>query len=63
MVEHTREHRRLREEHPSSLSLAGKVGFGLRGYAGNAAPDHVDLLHALPELLAEDTALESLSSC
>ena len=21
------------------------------GYAGNSAPDHVDLLHALPELL------------
>lgn len=36
------------------LSEAGKGGFGLRGYAGNAAPDHVDLLHALPELLAMD---------
>ena len=26
--------------------------FELRGYAGNTAPDHVDQLHAMPELLA-----------
>jgi hypothetical protein len=26
-------------------------GFHLLGFAGNSAPDHVDLLHALPELL------------
>jgi len=26
--------------------------FELRGYAGNSAPDHVDQLHAMPELLA-----------
>lgn len=28
-------------------------GFGLLGFAGNSAPDHVDLLHALPDLLSE----------
>jgi len=27
--------------------------FHLLGFAGNSAPDHVDLLHALPELLCE----------
>ena len=27
--------------------------FQLLGFAGNSAPDHVDLLHALPELLRE----------
>ena len=27
-------------------------GFALLGFAGNSAPDHVDHLHALPELLA-----------
>jgi hypothetical protein len=26
--------------------------FELRGYAGNTAPDHIDQLHAMPELLA-----------
>jgi hypothetical protein len=26
--------------------------FELRGYAGNSAPDHVDQLHAMPELLS-----------
>ncbi len=26
--------------------------FELRGYAGNSAPDHIDQLHAMPELLA-----------
>jgi hypothetical protein len=33
-----------------SESHAGK--FDLLGYAGNSAPDHIDQLHALPELLA-----------
>jgi hypothetical protein len=27
--------------------------FRLQGYAGNSAPDHVDLLHALPQLLRQ----------
>lgn len=35
------------------LCEAGRGGFRLLGFAGNSAPDHVDLLHALPELLAE----------
>jgi len=34
------------------LSEARSGGFELRGYAGNSAPDHVDQLHAMPELLA-----------
>ena len=30
-----------------------RVGrFELRGFAGNAGPDHIDQLHAMPELLA-----------
>jgi hypothetical protein len=33
------------------LSEARSGNFLLRGYAGNSAPDHVDLLHALPEYL------------
>lgn len=33
-------------------SAASAGGFELIGYAGNSAPDHVDQLHALPELLA-----------
>lgn len=33
------------------LSDVRAGGFRLAGYAGNAAPDHVDQLHALPELL------------
>jgi hypothetical protein len=28
-------------------------GFRLLGFAGNSAPDHIDLLHALPDLLRE----------
>lgn len=28
-------------------------GFHLLGFAGNAAPDHIDLLHALPDLVRE----------
>ncbi|HET9425663.1 MAG TPA: hypothetical protein VFO55_09855 [Gemmatimonadaceae bacterium] len=34
------------------LSEARSRGFHLLGYAGNSAPDHVDHLHAMPELLA-----------
>jgi hypothetical protein len=34
------------------LSEAHSGRFDLRGYAGNAAPDHIDQLHSLPELLA-----------
>ena len=33
------------------LSEANAGGFLLRGFAGNSAPDHVDLLHALPDFL------------
>jgi hypothetical protein len=33
------------------LSEARSGNFLLRGYAGNSAPDHVDLLHSLPEYL------------
>lgn len=33
------------------LSALRAGGFELHGYAGNSAPDHVDQLHALPELL------------
>ena len=33
------------------LSEAGAGHFAVRGFAGNAAPDHVDQLHAMPELL------------
>ncbi|HET9010710.1 MAG TPA: hypothetical protein VFN38_02800 [Gemmatimonadaceae bacterium] len=34
------------------LSEARAGRFELRGYAGNSAPDHIDQLHAMPELLA-----------
>lgn len=34
------------------LSEVRSGGFELQGYAGNSAPDHVDQLHAMPELLA-----------
>jgi hypothetical protein len=34
------------------LSEAHSGKFDLLGYAGNSAPDHIDQLHALPELLA-----------
>ena len=34
------------------LSEARSGGFELLGFAGNSAPDHVDQLHAMPELLA-----------
>jgi hypothetical protein len=34
------------------LSEAGAGRFRLLGFAGNSAPDHVDHLHAMPELLA-----------
>jgi hypothetical protein len=33
-----------------SETRAGR--FQLLGFAGNSAPDHVDHLHAMPELLA-----------
>jgi hypothetical protein len=33
------------------LSEARTGSFELQGYAGNSAPDHIDHLHALPELL------------
>jgi hypothetical protein len=33
----------------TSEARAGR--FELIGYAGNSAPDHVDQLHAIPELL------------
>jgi len=33
------------------LSEVRRGKFLLRGYAGNSAPDHVDLLHSLPEYL------------
>jgi hypothetical protein len=33
-----------------SEATAGK--FELLGFAGNSAPDHIDQLHAMPELLA-----------
>lgn len=35
------------------LSEASAGRFLLRGYAGNSAPDHIDLLHALPDLLSD----------
>lgn len=35
------------------LCEAERGGFRVRGFAGNSAPDHVDLLHALPDFLAE----------
>lgn len=34
------------------LSEVHAGGFELQGFAGNSAPDHVDQLHAMPELLA-----------
>ena len=34
------------------LSEVRSGGFALLGFAGNSAPDHVDHLHALPELLS-----------
>ncbi len=34
------------------LSEAGRGRFEILGYAGNSAPDHIDQLHAMPELLA-----------
>lgn len=40
---------------PRGMQQLGEVragGFEVLGFAGNSAPDHVDHLHALPELLA-----------
>lgn len=34
------------------LSVARRDGFEILGFAGNSAPDHLDQLHAMPELLA-----------
>jgi hypothetical protein len=34
------------------LSEARAGRFELLGFAGNSAPDHVDQLHAMPEMLA-----------
>jgi hypothetical protein len=34
------------------LSEARSGRFELRGFAGNSAPDHIDQLHAMPEMLA-----------
>jgi hypothetical protein len=34
------------------LSAVRAGGFELLGFAGNTAPDHIDHLHAMPELLA-----------
>src|SRR5262249_39559204 len=33
------------------LSEVSRGKFRVAGYAGNSAPDHVDLLHALPEFV------------
>jgi hypothetical protein len=41
------------------LSDSRKGAFRLIGFAGNSAPDHVDQLHALPELLDWLDALEA----
>jgi hypothetical protein len=41
------------------LSQVRAGNFELLGYAGNSAPDHIDQLHALPELLARLLALRS----
>jgi uncharacterized Ntn-hydrolase superfamily protein len=35
------------------LGEAAQGGFQVLSFAGNSAPDHVDLLHALPELLGD----------
>jgi hypothetical protein len=35
------------------LSRASSGHFSIRGYAGNSAPDHIDQLHSLPELLRD----------
>ena len=34
------------------LSEARSAGFEILGFAGNSAPDHIDQLHAMPEILA-----------
>ena len=41
------------------LSEASDGAFRLVGFAGNSAPDHVDQLHSLPELLRWSDALAS----
>jgi hypothetical protein len=57
MVESTRRHERLAvlkwgPRGTQQLSEARSGRFALLGFAGNSAPDHVDLLHAMPEFLA-----------
>jgi len=34
------------------LSEARSGRFELMGFAGNSAPDHIDQLHSMPEMLA-----------
>jgi hypothetical protein len=41
---------------PMGTQIIGEArqgGFHVLSFAGNSAPDHIDLLHALPELLKE----------
>ena len=40
------------------LSAVRAGGFELMGFAGNSAPDHIDHLHAMPELLARTVERE-----
>lgn len=44
------------------LSEARSGHFELLGFAGNSAPDHIDHLHAMPELLARTLALSNRAS-
>jgi hypothetical protein len=43
------------------LSEVRAGGFELLGFAGNAGPDHIDQLHAMPELLARVQSAERVS--
>lgn len=45
---------------PMKTQILGETiqgNFAVRAFAGNSAPDHVDLLHSLPDLLAELVSL------
>lgn len=44
------------------LSEVSAGGFTLMGFAGNTAPDHVDLLHGMPEFLARLHAVSPAAS-
>jgi hypothetical protein len=44
------------------LSEVSAGGFSLMGFAGNTAPDHVDLLHGMPEFLARLHAVSPAAS-